>query len=431
MCSGGLDDVIGVLAAHRLIAPLARGKAFSLADHVQPPVFVPETLSGMELLDHLRQATTDLVFVVDEYGEVQGLITERDVLEAITGEFGTPASDDAWAVQRDDGSWLLDGLIPVPELKDRLEIKELPDEDRGRYNTLAGMIMLLLGRLPQTTDSVDWDGWRFEVVDLDGKRVDKVLVTRAIEQPGEPSDQPEPAQKPVLIDSPAPPAQGRRADDRLVGRARLNSMFVASVEFGDACGEYPIVFVNAGNADDGKRQVAPIAVFGLRTKENLYVDGTSGAPTTCRRCCVPTRSASPRRRAAGDDGDRRDLVRLVAGAGPGAVRRRGPAHALAAGDPRPAREDRGRDPAHARVRRDAGRAELLTDMRFDATLPDGRRSPSTVFSPSTRRNSPRCPTPRWSSCTATACWPDPRTPDLDAAHAPAGGVARGAATALA
>ena len=81
-------------------------------------------------------------------------------------------------MQRDDGSWLFDGLIPVPELKDRLDLKELPEEDRGRYNTLAGMIMLLLGRLPRTADSVEWEGWRFEVVDLDGKRVDKVLAER-------------------------------------------------------------------------------------------------------------------------------------------------------------------------------------------------------------------------------------------------------------
>jgi len=138
---------------------------------------VPQTLSGMELLEHFRASSAQLVFVVDEYGEVQGMITVRDVLEAITGEFSTP-TDDAWAVQRADGSWLFDGLIPVPELKDRLELKELPEEDRGRYNTLAGMIMLLLGRLPHTTDSVEWGGWRFEVVDLDGKRVDKVLASR-------------------------------------------------------------------------------------------------------------------------------------------------------------------------------------------------------------------------------------------------------------
>jgi putative hemolysin len=149
---------------------------------MQPPVFVPETLSGMELLDHFRASGVELVFVVDEYGAVQGVITVRDVLEAITGEFGTPSDDDAWAVRRADGSWLMDGLIPVPELKDRLELRELPEEDRGRYNTLAGMIMLLLGRLPRTADVVQWDVWRFEVVDLDGKRVDKVLVSRT-EQP--------------------------------------------------------------------------------------------------------------------------------------------------------------------------------------------------------------------------------------------------------
>jgi putative hemolysin len=155
-----------------------------LTEELQPPVFVPETLSGMELLDHFRTHVAQLVFVVDEYGAVQGVITLRDVLEAITGEFSPESGDDAWAVRREDGSWLMDGLIPVPEIKDRLEIKDLPEEDRGRYNTLAGMIMLLLGRLPRTTDHVDWGDWRFEVVDLDGKRVDKVLVSRNT-SPGE------------------------------------------------------------------------------------------------------------------------------------------------------------------------------------------------------------------------------------------------------
>jgi putative hemolysin len=183
VCRGGLDDVLGVLSTHSLLQPLARGEQPQLADHLNPPVFVPETLSGMELLEHFRVTTADLVFVVDEYGAVQGVITERDLLEAITGEFGAPASEDSWAVRREDGSWLMDGLIPVPEFKDRLDLKELPEEDRGRYNTLAGMIMLLLGRLPRTADYVVWAGWRFEVVDLDGKRVDKVLVERT-EHPG-------------------------------------------------------------------------------------------------------------------------------------------------------------------------------------------------------------------------------------------------------
>lgn len=184
VCRDGLDDVIGVLGTLRLLQPLARGERPALAELLDPPVFVPETLSGMELLDHFRSSGAELVFVVDEYGLVQGVISEHDLLEAITGEFASPVEDDAWAVQRADGSWLMDGLIPVPELKDRLGLKELPDEDRGRYNTLAGMVMLLLGRLPRTADRVEWQGWVFEVVDLDGKRVDKVLVART-EQPGE------------------------------------------------------------------------------------------------------------------------------------------------------------------------------------------------------------------------------------------------------
>jgi putative hemolysin len=187
VCRGSLDEVLGVLAAHMLLAPMARGEAFTLAQYLQPPVFVPETLSGMELLEHLRASGSELVFVVDEYGAVQGVITERDVLEAITGEFSNPSADDAWAVQREDGTWLMDGLIPVPELKDRLTVKELPEEDRGRYNTLAGMVTLLLGRLPAVGDKVEWSGWQFEVVDLDGKRVDKVLVSALEQTPGEES----------------------------------------------------------------------------------------------------------------------------------------------------------------------------------------------------------------------------------------------------
>jgi putative hemolysin len=178
VCRGGLDDVVGVITAQEMLQQFATTQTADLEIGLQAAVFVPETLSGMELLEHFRASSSQMVFVVDEYGEVQGVITLRDVLEAITGEFTTAEEEDAWAVQREDGSWLVDGLIPVPELKDRLALKTLPDEDRGRYNTLAGLVMMLLGRLPQTTDHVEWDGWRFEVVDMDGKRIDKVLASR-------------------------------------------------------------------------------------------------------------------------------------------------------------------------------------------------------------------------------------------------------------
>jgi putative hemolysin len=172
---GGLRDIVGVISARNLLIRALRGQAPDWTSDVQPPVFVPESLTGMELLQNFRASGTQLAFVVDEYGEVLGIVTLRDVFEAITGEFRSGSAEDQWAVQRADGSWLLDGLIPVPELKDRLDLKELPEEDR--YNTLSGMLMMLLGRLPQTGDKADFDGWHFEIVDIDGKRIDKVLAS--------------------------------------------------------------------------------------------------------------------------------------------------------------------------------------------------------------------------------------------------------------
>ena len=139
-------------------------------------MYVPESLTGLDLLQSFRASNTQLVFVIDEYGEVLGIVTLRDLLDAITGKFAAQRPEDQWAVARDDGSWLLDGMIPVPELKDRLQLGALPEEER--YHTLSGMLMMLLGRLPRTADSVQLAGWRFEVVDIDGKRVDKVLATR-------------------------------------------------------------------------------------------------------------------------------------------------------------------------------------------------------------------------------------------------------------
>jgi putative hemolysin len=173
---GGLREILGVISARQLLTKALHGQAPDWKSDLQPPVFVPEGLTGMELLQNMRASGVQLAFVVDEYGEVLGIVTLRDVLEAITGEFRSGRAEDQWAVQREDGSWLLDGLIPVPELKDRLGLKTVPEEDR--YHTLSGMLMMLLGRLPQTADRVEWEGWRFEVVDMDGKRIDKVLATR-------------------------------------------------------------------------------------------------------------------------------------------------------------------------------------------------------------------------------------------------------------
>ena len=175
---GGLDNILGVINARQLLTASLRGQVPDLTKGLQAPVYLPESLTGMELLENIRASGVQLTFIIDEYGEVQGIVTLQDVMEAITGEFKPNRAEDAWAVQRDDGSWLLDGLIPVPELKDRLDLKYVPEEEKQRYHTLSGMLMLLLGRVPQTADRVEWDGWSLEIVDMDGKRIDKVLACR-------------------------------------------------------------------------------------------------------------------------------------------------------------------------------------------------------------------------------------------------------------
>ncbi|MEM5276099.1 hemolysin family protein [Cupriavidus taiwanensis] len=185
---GGMHDIIGVVSARQLLARRLRGEEADLEAAVQPAVFVPESVTGMELLENFRASGGQIAFVIDEYGEVLGLVTLQDLIEAITGEFKAEAAGEQWAVQRDDGSWLLDGLIPIPELKDRIGLRQVPEEEKERYHTLSGMLLLLLGRLPQIADTVQWGDWRFEIVDMDGKRIDKVLAERLPPQDGPEED---------------------------------------------------------------------------------------------------------------------------------------------------------------------------------------------------------------------------------------------------
>jgi putative hemolysin len=176
---GDLNNVAGVVNARKWLSHALRGAERELANQpLQEALYVPETITGMELLDNFRQSGGQMAFVIDEYGEVQGIVTLQDLIEAITGEFSPRDPETSWAVQREDGSWLLDGHIPVPELKDRLGLDSVPDEERGRYHTLSGLMMLLTGRLPKEGDKVEWELWRFEIVDMDGRTIDKVLATR-------------------------------------------------------------------------------------------------------------------------------------------------------------------------------------------------------------------------------------------------------------
>ena len=182
VCRGGLDDILGVINAKQLFRQQQTGDALDLSKGLEDAVYVPESLSGMALLNAFRARNTHIMFVIDEYGEVQGMVTMHDLIESLTGEFQTDNSEEAWSVARADGSWLLDGLIPVMEMKDCLALRSVPDEGKSHYHTLSGMVMWLLGRMPTTGDVVEWEGWTLEVVDMDGKRIDKVLAQRRPEE---------------------------------------------------------------------------------------------------------------------------------------------------------------------------------------------------------------------------------------------------------
>jgi len=177
VCHGGSDDIRGIMPMRALFMQAQGGGEIDLARNLEPVVYVPETLTGMELLEQFRASGANMTLVIDEYGELQGLVTLQDVFEAVIGEFRPRRAEDSWAVQRDDGSWLLDGLIPIPELTDRLGLSEEADEERAGYQTLSGLVMWVLGRVPQTGDIVTWQSWRLEVIDMDGKRIDKILAT--------------------------------------------------------------------------------------------------------------------------------------------------------------------------------------------------------------------------------------------------------------
>ncbi|MEY3888395.1 MAG: Magnesium and cobalt efflux protein CorC, partial [Pseudomonadota bacterium] len=172
VCRGSLDDVMGVVSVARLVSLASQQDTVDA--YVTPATFVPETLSGMSLLEQFRGKSGRMVFVVDEYGVVQGLVTPRDLLEAITGELKPQQMTDAWATHQADGSWLLDGLMPINELKARLELKQLQGEEKGLFNTLGGFIFAELGYLPKAGDILISDDWEFEIISLEGKRIDKV-----------------------------------------------------------------------------------------------------------------------------------------------------------------------------------------------------------------------------------------------------------------
>jgi putative hemolysin len=175
-----LDHVLGVVQAKDMLAISLAGKPLDLMALLQQPLFVPRTVSALQVLESFKQSGKHIALVIDEYGGIEGLLTHHDILEAIAGEI--PYSErhsEPMAVRRQDGSWLLDGMLPVERFKDILGLESLPGEKRDAYQTLGGFLFTQMGRVPSVTDSLEWNDLRFEIVDMDGKRIDKVLVTSA------------------------------------------------------------------------------------------------------------------------------------------------------------------------------------------------------------------------------------------------------------
>jgi putative hemolysin len=180
---GSLDIIVGVVKARDLLVQTLNNEPIVLKNLLKPAFFVPETMLASRALEILKEKGTDMLLVIDEFGALQGLLTLTDILEEIVGEMEL---DEPQATQRQDGSWLLDGMLEVDEFKELFNLPPLPHE--SEYETLSGFVMMSLGRMPQPTDRFEWHGLNFEVVDMDGRRVDKVLVTTLPQRPSLPEE---------------------------------------------------------------------------------------------------------------------------------------------------------------------------------------------------------------------------------------------------
>ena len=181
VCQEELDNVLGIIPVTDLLARSLSGEDIDLTIGLRQALFVPENTNGLKVLELFKQTGTHMALVVDEYGVIQGLVTLNDVMVEIVGDVPTFDDDEPQAVQREDGTWLLDGMLSIDDFCELFNIKEFSSEDRGSYQTLGGFVMTQLGRIPAPADNFEWQGMRFEVMDMDGNRVDKVLLEPRID----------------------------------------------------------------------------------------------------------------------------------------------------------------------------------------------------------------------------------------------------------
>jgi putative hemolysin len=175
---GSLDTILGIVKSRDLLVSSLGSEPIRLKDLLRPAFYIPETMFASRALEIFKEKGTEMLLIIDEFGGLQGLLTITDVLEEIVGQI---EMNEPQATQRQDGSWLLDGMLEVDEFKEIFDLPVLPHEDE--YETLSGFVMISLGRVPQAADHFEWQGLRFEVIDMDGRRVDKVLVTSLPQRP--------------------------------------------------------------------------------------------------------------------------------------------------------------------------------------------------------------------------------------------------------
>jgi putative hemolysin len=175
---GSVDAMIGVVQTRELLAGILAGEPFDVRGHIRKAPMIPETTDALDTLSILREAEVPMALVHNEHGSFEGLVTPADILEAIAGVFKSDAAGaEPHAVERDDGSWLLSGTMPVDEMADTIGLV-LPE--KRTYDTVAGFVLVHLQHIPKAGEHVDASGWRFEVIDVDGRRIDKVLATRLL-----------------------------------------------------------------------------------------------------------------------------------------------------------------------------------------------------------------------------------------------------------
>jgi putative hemolysin len=197
VCRDGLDEVLGIIHTKDMLADCISGKLIDLQGRTRKALTIPETIPVLKSLESFKESGIHIALVIDEYGSLQGLVTLNDIMEAIVGDIDThdQKEEKPGAVRREDGSWLVDGMQPIEDFKELMEIDHLPEEDTDTYQTLGGFVMMKLGRIPKAGEHFHQDDVRYEVMDMDGNRVDKVLVKREEPEEAEPRASSSPASR--------------------------------------------------------------------------------------------------------------------------------------------------------------------------------------------------------------------------------------------